>query len=181
MSKNTTSKKLTFGIIILIILSLALCVTTFALVYSMISVDNNIFRTGAVDINLNDGKPVIEEREFIFEPGITVEKEFFIENNSTWSVYYKLYFDNVEGELADVLEVTVYNGDKVLYSGTASQLNRDSVLAADDQLEIGEKRILKITFHFPESIGNDAQSQTLKFDLRADAVQTKNNPDRLFD
>ena len=57
---NVTSKKLTAGIIILIILSIALCITTFALVYSTISVENNIFKTGSIQINLNDGKPVIE-------------------------------------------------------------------------------------------------------------------------
>ena len=83
MSENhATSKKLTAGLILLVVLSSALCLTTFALVYSTISVENNIFKTGSIQINLNDGKPVIEEQEFRFEPSMTVEKEFFIENNS---------------------------------------------------------------------------------------------------
>lgn len=181
MGKQITTKKLMAGIVILIILSVALCTTTFALVYSMVSVDNNLFGTGSVNINLNDEKPVIEEREFQFEPGMTVQKEFFIENNSTWGVYYKIYFDHVEGGLADVLEITISDGEKVLYQGTANELNRDSVLAADDELAIGERRTLTVTFEFPESAGNAVQDQVLTFDLCADAVQTKNNPDRLFD
>ena len=181
IENNVTSKKMTAGIIILIILSIALCITTFALVYSTISVENNIFKTGSIQINLNDGKPVIEEHEFQFEPGMTVEKEFFIENQSTWSVYYKIYFDNVAGDLADVLEITISDGDKVLYQGTASHLNKNSVSAADDELGLDERRTLTVSFHFPEGAGNVAQNQILAFDLCAEAVQTKNNPNREFD
>jgi hypothetical protein len=146
-----------------------------------VSVDSNIFKTGSVSINLNDGKPVIEDEECRFGPGMTVEKEFFIENNSTYSVYYKIYFDNVGGGLADVLQVTVYNGDEILYQGTASQLSRNNVLAANDELKISEKRILRVSFDFPENAGNIVGDPILTFDLSADAVQTKNNPERLFD
>lgn len=181
LENSATSKKLTGSIVVLVMLSVALCVTTFALVYSMISVNNNIFRTGSVSINLNDGKPVIEEHELAFAPGMTVQKEFFIENNSTGSVYYKIYFDNVEGGLADVLEITVADGDQILYRGTARELSRQGVQAAADELAIGERRALTVAFVFPEHAGNMAQNQILKFDLCADAVQTKNNPDRLFD
>ena len=165
----------------LIILLVILCILTFSLVYSIVSVESNIFRTGSVSINLNDGKPIIEDEECKFGPGMSMEKEFFIENNSTYSVYYKLYFDNVEGGLADVLQVTIYSGDEILYQGTPAQLSRDKVLAADDELKIGEKRVLRIAFDFPLDAGNVEGEPILTFDLSADAVQTKNNPDRLFD
>ena len=106
MADNSkTAKKLTGSIITVIILSLCLCITTFSLVWATISVDNNLFRTGSVKINLNDGKPVIEEHEFLFEPGMTGKKDFFIENESSCDIYYKLYFDNVDGGLADVLKI----------------------------------------------------------------------------
>ena len=91
MHNSKTGKKLTGGIIAIILLTVCLAITTFALVFASVSVDNNIFKTGEVKINLNDGKPVINEHEFIFEPGMTVKKDFFIENDSTWDVYYKLY------------------------------------------------------------------------------------------
>ena len=104
---SKTAKKLTGSIIAVVVLALCLCVTTFALVWATISVDNNLFHTGPVEIILNDGKPVIEEHEFLFEPGMMVKKDFFIENKSTRDVYYKLYFDNVGGGLADVLQITV--------------------------------------------------------------------------
>lgn len=182
MNDNTkTAKRLTASVIAIIILAACLCVTTFALVFATVSVDNNLFRTGKVEINLNDGKPVIEEHEFLFEPGMTVKKGFFIENNSTWDVYYKLYFDHIEGGLADVLEVQVRDGDKTLFSGTAAELTKTNVGAADDILKLHERRDLQIVFHFPEDAGNAAQNLGLTFDFCADAVQTKNNPNRLFD
>lgn len=181
MTDNNTAKKLTSGIITIIILALCLCLTTFALVWATVSVENNLFHTGSVEINLNDGKPVIHENEFIFEPGMTVKKEFFIENNSTWSLYYKIYFDNVSGGLADVLLVTVKDGEKTLYTGTANELNRQSVTAADDILQMKEKKTLTVVFYYPEDKGNDTQDLDLTFTICADATQTKNNPNRLFD
>ena len=179
MSKLNVTKKLTVSAIVLILLNLCLCLTTFALAYSIVVVENNIFQTGYVSINLNDQKPIIEENEFVFEPGMTVQKEFFIKNNGTGSVYYKLYFDRVEGELAKVLKITIASEGKVLYTGTIAEIN-EKVAAADDELAVGEKRTFTITFAFPEKVGNAAQAQHLYFDLCADAVQTKNNPQRLF-
>lgn len=180
-SNSKTAKKLTASIAAVIILTFCLSITTYALVRETVSVENNIFQTGTVQINLNDGKPVIEEHEYLFEPGMTVEKPFYIQNESTWAVYYKIYFDNVDGGLADVLEITILDGDKILYQGTASSLTRQNVIAADDILLVGEKRNLTIRFHFPENSGNSAQNLKLAFDLCADAVQEKNNPDKDFD
>lgn len=176
-----TKKKLISGIAVIVILVICLCITTFALFYAMVSVDDNVFHTGKVEINLNDGEPVIEEHEFLFEPGMTVKKEFFIENNSTWDVYYKLYFANVEGGLADVLDITVVDGDTVLYSGKMDELTYKDVGAAEKILRQDERRELTIYFHFPEKSGNSAQNLTLAFDLCADVVQTKNNPDKVFE
>ncbi len=176
-----TSRRLFGGVIAVIVLALCLCVATGALVWASVSVGNNIFQTGMVDINLNNGAPVIQEHEFLFEPGITVEKDFFIENNSTFDVYYKLYFDNVEGGLADVMEITIFNGETILYCGTAAELAGEDMAAADDTLLVGERRDLRIRFYFPHETGNFTQGLGLSFDLCATAVQTKNNPDRLFD
>lgn len=181
MAENKTAKRLTGGIIAIVALAVCLCITTFALVYASVSVENNLFHTGKVKINLNDGKPVIREHEFIFEPGMTVKKDFFIENDSSWDVYYRIYLENVSGGLKDVLEITVKDGDRALYSGTASELTQQNVTAADDTLKIGQKRNLTVYFHFPEDKGNETQNLDLTFTMCAEATQTKNNPNRLFD
>lgn len=178
---NKTAKKLTASVAAVIILAVCLCITTFALVYSTVAVDNNLFQTGEIKIDLNGGQPVITEHEYLFEPGMTVEKPFYIENQGTWDVYYKLYFDNVEGGLADVLDVEIRDGDTVLFGGKIADLTKETVGAADDILKLHERRELTISFHYPEGAGNGGQAQYLSFDLKADAVQTKNNPNRLFE
>lgn len=180
MTESRTSKRLTGSIAVIIILAICLSISSYALFLSVVSVENNLFHTGNVEINLNDGKPVINEHEFLFEPGMTVKKDFFIENNSSSSVYYRLYFDDAEGGLLDVLSVTVKDGDKTLYSGTLSELSKDYTLAADDVLEIKERKTLSVWFYFPEKSGNDTQGLDLSFTMCAEATQTKNNPNRLF-
>ena len=180
MSETRTAKKLTGGIAAIVVLALCLAITTFALIYSSISVENNLFHTGSVKINLNDGEPVIREHEFLFEPGMTVTKDFFIENESTWDVYYRIYLDDVSGGLAGVLEVTIKDGDQVLYTGTARELTKENVVAADDTLKIGQHKDLTVTFHYPETSGNETQNKELSFTICAEATQTKNNPNKLF-
>ncbi len=179
--KSKTLKRLTGSVVVVVILSICLCITTVALVYSVVSVENNRFRTGTIQLNLNDGKPVIEEQEFLFEPGMTVEKNFFVENQSSWDVYYRLYLSDVKGGLADVLEVSIRDGEKVLLRGKMADLTRDKVNAAGEILRLNERRDLTISFHFPEEAGNSAQQLRLTFTIGADAVQTKNNPNRLFE
>ncbi len=174
MNNGKTSKQLKKSIVLILLLSLCLCFTSAALVYSVVVVEDNVFATGTVKINLNDGKSVIKENEFLFEPGMTVKKEFFIENQSTCDVYYKLYFNNVDGGLADVLQIKICDGQEVLLSGTPKELGRKEVLPTDDVLSLGEKKELQIYFYFPSNIDNGSQNSHLSFDLSADAVQTKN-------
>ena len=179
------SKKLNISIATLVVLFLCLCVTAFALAYAMLRVDNNVFETGEIKIDLNGGNPgipVIEDDEFLFEPGMTVEKSFYIKNNGTWAVYYKLYFSNVKGDLGDVLDVTIKNADgNVLLQGKLSKLNRHNVPVAEDELQVGELRDMTIIFHFPEDAKNTAQSDNVSFALSALAVQTKNNDGKEFE
>ena len=80
-----------------------------------------------------------------------------------------------------MLTVTIKDGDKTLYSGTANELTKQNVIAADDTLKIGQRRNLTVVFHYPESSGNDTQNLDLTFTLCAEATQTKNNPGRLFE
>lgn len=67
------TKKLAGGILVIVLLALCLCVTTVALVWESVAVKNNLFQTSSIQINLNDGKPVIDEHKFLFEPGMTVQ------------------------------------------------------------------------------------------------------------
>ena len=178
--RDNTTQSLAVSLTVLLLLLICLCITTSALVRAILVVDNNFFRTGYIKIDLNGGTPVITEDDFLFEPGMTVEKDFYVENQSSWDVYYKLYFENVSGALANELDVTLRSGEKVLWEGTMSELTEENVNAADDVLALNEHRVFTLSLHFPESAVNDSQGTYLEFDLGVQAVQTKNNPYKLF-
>lgn len=178
---TATAKKLRGSVVAVAVLAACLVIATFALFYSAVSVRESLFHTGEIGIDLNGGEPVIREEEFVFEPGMTVAKDFYVENDGTWDEYWRLYLDDVSGGLADVLEVTVSDGGEVLYSGTATGLSgRQSAVAGDGALAVGERRELTMTFHYPEVAGNGGQGQSLVFSVRAEATQAKNNPDVQF-
>ena len=181
MTKQKLSFRLKAGVCILVALTMCLCVTSFALVYSTLSVENNLFETGKISIDLNGGAPIVEGDEFHLYPGATFEKTFYLQNNSTDSVYYRLFFEGVDGDLASLVQITILHESKVLYHGTATALTKKNVTAADDVLSIGKKRILTVLFYLPEETDNTKQNGYLSFDLCAEAVQSKHNPDRKFD
>lgn len=180
MAESKIAKKITGGIVTIVILAVCLCITTFALIMATLPLDNNLFKTGSIKINLNDGKQIIDEHEFLFEPGMTVKKDFFVQNESTCDVYYKLYFENTQGGLSDVLQIKIKDGDTVLYSGTAATLAKGNVTASD-MLAVGQRKVLTVWFYYPQENGNSTQNSSFSFDMCADAVQTKNNPDKLFE
>ena len=198
MSNNTTAKKLTGSIVLIVLRALCLCLTTLAIVYdAMISVENNIFTTGKVEINLNDGKPVYpDEMPLQIEPGATDQNEFFLKSEGTVSAYYRLYFsfkfDMENGELtpkgleekklAENLYVKIYKRGETqpLYEGQMISFVKENAKAADDVLEGGEEQWFDIYVTLPESSKNDVMESILSFDICADAVQTKNNDERAF-
>ncbi len=175
------SKKLSISVFALVIICVCLCITSFALGYATYEVRANMFMTGGIDIDLNGGMPIITANEFNFEPGMTVEKPCYIQNNSSDEVYYKLYFSQVSGDLGDILDITVLDRDgNTLLTGKLSALTEKNVPALEDELGIGEKKDLRIQFHYPEEAGNETQDQELTFVLSAVAVQKKNNPNKEF-
>ena len=69
MSNSKSARRLSGGIALIVLLTICLAVTIFALVHVSVQVENNVFHTGTVKINLNDGAPVIREEEFDREEG----------------------------------------------------------------------------------------------------------------
>ncbi len=101
-----------------------------------------------ISVNLNDGKPLISEHEFIFAwHNMTVYKDFFVENDSITNVYYKLYLENIQGEAADAFEVTVLDRDVTLYKGLLSNFTRENSECIGE-VRIAERSTLRIEFKF---------------------------------
>lgn len=185
-SEKIFMRKFTTGIVVFIILCVCLCITTLALVYATITAENNVFETGFVSINLNDGEAVINDSEFFFEPGMNIKKDFFIQNDSSRPVYYRLYLNDLQGGLASVIRVTVVDKTdpenvKVLYDNLkAEDMRRFNVETVKAPLEAGERRELEITFSLGEDEDNNYLDSGISFDLCAEAVQADSNSNMEF-
>ncbi len=182
MENRNTSKKLTYSIVLVIILLICLSVTTYALAISSFRVlQGNRFGTGDVNIVL-EGLSAIEITQF--EPGMTVEREFTIRNMSSIGVFYKVYFENVSGSLANALDITITEKESgtVLYNGKAADFSYSNPnINVSDELSASEARILVIKYHFSEDSGNNFMGAELSFYISAKAVQSRNNADKSFD
>ena len=55
-----TARKLTASVVAIIILLCLLTATTLALIFVSVEVKDNFLSTGTIDINLNDGEPIID-------------------------------------------------------------------------------------------------------------------------
>ena len=196
---SNTEKKLKSGVIVIVLLSLCLVFTSTVLAMSTLPIGDNIFKTGLISIKLggvNGNKEyyfdknhkLITEDEYLFEPGSIVEKKFFIENiagNKGYDVYYKIYFDNIKGKLANEIDICLKDEKGFVYfNGKAKDFVKNKVKTANNTLSVlnnHNKHYYTISFHYPEECGNVGQGKILEFDLCAKAVQTKNNPNREFE
>ena len=121
MRNMIKNKKLQLNIVTLLLLCLGLCITSFAISYTIIKIENNTFQTGGIDIDLNGNAPIIPECQMA--PGMTVEKEFYIKNNGGWAVFYKLYFEgrSIQPALAVRSRNEKVLADVVLHASHQSQ------------------------------------------------------------
>ena len=180
MNEQNLKKKLTVMIVTVVLLSLGLAITSFALASSIAQVRNNRFAMSmGVELAINDGQPVVDVTDMVYEPGGTYVSEFSIANLGTFDVWYRVYFTDVNGALKDYITVTIKEADgTVLCKGTMSELSSDKV--AVSSLAAGEKKTLTIEFYFSSEAGNAAQGQSVSFNITANATQKQNNPDKDF-
>ena len=178
MNEQNLKKKLTMMIVTVVLLSIGLTVTSFALASSIAQIQNNRFSMSmGVELTINDGKPVVDVTDMVYEPGGTYVSEFPIANLGTFDVWYRIYFTNVEGALKDHIIVTVKENEengKVLCSGKMSELSADQVEVGT--LEANQQKTLTIEFYFSHEADNSAQGQTVSFNITANATQKQHQP-----
>ncbi len=177
--ESPSRRKALMGLLALILASVTVVMVGFAAAYRFVEVRKNEFYTGELSINLNDGQAVITQE--LFEPGMTVERRFFVRNEGTGDFYYRLYFEDSRGDLAQAVEVTFLDAQgQVFQSGLLSQMDKRSQILTARELSVGQEEWITVQFHFPPHEGNEHQAQELTFRLSALAVQKKNNPDKEF-
>ena len=115
------------------------------------------------------------------EPGHSLVRDFTVENIGSADIHYRLYLENVEGALQEVLTFSVYDGDKLLFTGKAKDFSKQSPCISETPLAVGETRTLTAVVKMDEAAGNAYQTAGITFDMTAETVQAKNNPDKAFE
>lgn len=175
------NKKYVRSFILLIVLLSMFLMTTYALLVASLTIYNNTFVTGEVKINFNDSKKVFDETDFRLSPGSSISKRMTIQNIGTGAVYYRLYMENVSGDLNDRLIFRIYGDNRLLKQTKASEFTRDNALIFDAPLEVNQTVTYVMEAYLPEDTENVYQNGVLHFDLIANAIQTKNNPNGIFE
>ena len=180
MNEQNLKKKLNVMIVTVVLLVCGLTITSLALASSIVSVRNNHFAMSmGVELKINEGNPVVDVTDVLYEPGGTYRSEFPIANLGSFDVWYRVYFTEVEGPLKDFITVTIKEKDgTVLCNGTMNDLRSDKV--AVSSLAAGEEKTLYIEFYFSPDTDNSAQGQTVSFNITANASQKQNNPQMDF-
>lgn len=190
--KSNTKRKAYQSLIIIFILVVMLAATTYALALSFVSVDDNQFETGDVEIEINNGKAIFDDENLKIEPGYRLVKTFTVKNTGTADAYYRFYLENVEGSLQDSLIFSFYEGDvkdsladtnstvKPVLTGAAAELTKSDVAQGIGELQKGKEKTFTVLVKMKESAGNTYQGGYISFNLTAEAVQSRNNPNRVF-
>lgn len=155
-------------------------VTSFALMIVSVAVPDNTFETAKVGLDLNDGAPVFDGVDMLLEPGRTLLRDFNITNESTVDVYCRLYLQNLEGPLSSMVTFSLYDGEELLFAANAVDFDRSEPFTLQQPLAPGESKTLTLAVEMDKNAGNGGQGTYLTFDLSADAVQARNNPDKIF-
>lgn len=167
-------------LIAVFVLGAMLAATSFALMLISVSVPDNAFETAAVSLDLNGGKPVFDGLDLLLEPGRTILRDFDVTNQSTVDVYCRLYLQKLEGPLSSMVVFSLYEGDKLLFEANAVDFDRTAPYTLPETLAPGEVKTLTLAVKMEETAGNRGQGTGLMFNLSADAVQARSNPNQAF-
>lgn len=180
-ASKKTERRLVVCLSAIAVLFLMLVVTTYALVYSMVALDGSFFDNAYVALDLNQGKPVFSVRDTKLAPGGSFSKPFTITNRGTADVWYRIYMENVKGTLAQAIDCEIYEDGELVFSGRLADMTRHGAYVSAQGLAVGETTILTAVLKMPGSTTNDYNGGWVTFDLAADGVQLRNNPEKLFE
>lgn len=188
VNQNKTIRRLNIEIAIIIVLVICLCITSLALALPTASATQT-FTTGGVNIILNGGQQIITDGDEAIAPGKTVTKTFTLENASTYSVYCRLYFTNIKGNLMNTITVKITDPETgtVLYNDLMVNLTRENIAKLEPlsnvipfKLEKSTTHTYEISFSMPLNSDIALMGTAGNFDFHAEAVQADNNDNMEF-
>ena len=173
------SKNVLRRLVVMLLLIFLFSISTLALSFKSVTIENNLFKTGSVSVKLAEDMPLFDG--VIFEPGMNIQREMVVSNEGSCGVYYRLYFTGFDEEISKALIVTLSDGTNTTYQGSLLTEANISSEKAMGYLDAGEEIMLQLTLSLPHTAGNVLQGDLQEFQININAVQAVNNPDQLFE
>ena len=170
-------KKTSLIIVITLLLVCMVALVVYAMGFNEATMDVDL-ETGDIEISLNDGKPILGDGEFNIEPNKVIVKDFTVKNIGTADCYYRLYLENVRGDLADVLIFEIYDeSSNLLKQSVIKDFTSDNAINSQDLgviLVPSQVTEFTINAYLPKEYGNKYQNSEVAFSVVAEAIQSKN-------
>ncbi len=162
---------------VLVAILIMMIAAIIALAYALYTTEVDTFiSTGTIDLNFNDGTIVFADEDLRLSPGETVIREMFVENAGEEPFYYRIYLDNMSGNLIDSTVVNIYDEDgTLLLTIETAEFDSSNYFTTDEILEAGERVNLSMEIVVMDNAGDVYQESEMNFDIIASAIQSKNN------
>lgn len=178
---ENTKKKSKILIAEIVVLSIMLLITTYALFSNVANINGNTFSAQGVSIEINDGQKLFDYKNMLIEPGKAIEKVFTVKNTGTADAYFKLFLENLDGSAKDSIEFEIYSSeDNFLFESSANDFTNDNPFVNDTVVSAGQEIKLKMVVKMLKGTGNEYQGSDLTFDVVGKSTQAKNNAIKLF-
>ncbi len=140
---------------------------------------NGFVPDNKVKLNFNDGN-VMFNGSIETQPGAEIETQVFIENVGSLSAFYKIYLEDIDGELKEQVFFNVSSGGETLFDGKMTELNEENPIISKKAIKSGEKVYFTVKAKMSSYATNEYTSSQVTFNCRVDAVKADNNPSAKF-
>lgn len=140
---------------------------------------NRFVPENKVKLNFNDGK-VMFNGSIEIQPGAELETQVYIENVGSLSAFYKIYLEDIDGELKEEVSFNVSSGGETLFDGKMTELNAENPIISKEAIKSGEKVYFTVKAKMSSSATNEYTNSQVTFNCRVDAVKAENNPSAKF-
>ena len=162
---------LKFFLIAVIICSFVIMV--FAIGFNEVFMETTL-QTGEVKIDLNNGEVIFEKNALNIEPNQTIIRDFTVKNIGTADCYYKVYLEDIKGELANQIIFEIYDEDKKMIKKVKpSNFTVNNAIDLKELLTPQEEVAFIVNAYLPKQSGNEYQKSEVTFSVVAEAIQSK--------
>ena len=144
------------------------------LIWVMIRFESDPSPVPQNQIEINDVEFKFDNPESAFQPGEREAKSLRVKNTSKEAVFYQIYFDNMEGNLKDVILFYIYQEDQLLHSIVASDFTSSNAFVFPTLVQPGETTVYNLEYKISEDAGNEYQNQNFIFDIVIKSIKNEN-------